>query len=528
MKAAAMTPGEKIHDDAASHPPGMGAALDEIFRNAAAVRPDALALIDPPNRKRFTDGSPRRLTYAQADRAISAIAARIRQMRLPEGAVVAVQLPNIVEMVLTILGIMCAGLIAAPLPILWRKSDCVAALSRSGAKAIITCGRIGTTEHGRLAMAVASRLFAIRYVCAYGNNLPDGIVGFDDIFDTQSDDPPPSGEFAKSAAAQFALVTFETGPDGPIPVVRAPRQILAGGLAPFLESAVAPHTAILASLSLDSFAGLSATLVPWLLTRGTLSLHMPFDPQVFAEQMREQHNAFIILPGTVALRMAQAGVFDSPVEIGALLAIWRAPERLQSAEIWPKAGIRFIDVVVFGEIGLLAARRGADDRPAALALGPHTAPRDTANAIKVIEVSRTTAGTIGLCGPMVPHGHFPPGTSRDGLKITDSGIVDTGYPCRVEQGNATVTITGPQAGIVSVGGYQFSWDGMQKLVNLIDRDATIAALPADLTGYRLAGHAAQRDMVRKTLAELGVNPLVIDAFRARTREPEPRRAQSMG
>ena len=41
--------------------------LDDIFQRAVARRPDAIALADPPNRASFTDGAPRRLTYAQAD-----------------------------------------------------------------------------------------------------------------------------------------------------------------------------------------------------------------------------------------------------------------------------------------------------------------------------------------------------------------------------------------------------------------------------------------------------------------------------
>jgi len=58
--------------------PAVRATLDDLFRRAAAARPDALALIDPPDRPSFTDGPVRRLTYAQADRAISALAARLR------------------------------------------------------------------------------------------------------------------------------------------------------------------------------------------------------------------------------------------------------------------------------------------------------------------------------------------------------------------------------------------------------------------------------------------------------------------
>jgi len=86
--------------------------LDDLFRRAAMRRPDAIALADPPNRETFTDGAPRRLTFAEADRAISAIASQLRQLRLQTDSIVGVQLPNTVESVLTILGVVRAGMIA--------------------------------------------------------------------------------------------------------------------------------------------------------------------------------------------------------------------------------------------------------------------------------------------------------------------------------------------------------------------------------------------------------------------------------
>ncbi len=97
--------------------------LDDLFRRAAARRPDAIALADPPNRESFTDGPPRRLTYAEADRVVSAIASRLRTLGLQTDAIVGIQLPNTVESVLTILGVLRAGMIAVPLPLLWRRAD---------------------------------------------------------------------------------------------------------------------------------------------------------------------------------------------------------------------------------------------------------------------------------------------------------------------------------------------------------------------------------------------------------------------
>jgi non-ribosomal peptide synthetase component E (peptide arylation enzyme) len=151
-----MIPGDSATATAPQH--GTRISIDELFRHVAERRPDAIALADAPNRELFTDGPPRCLTFAEADRMVSAIAGRLSRMGLPIDTVVGVQLPNIVENVLTILGILRAGMIAAPMPLLWRSADAVAAMARVGAKALITCGRVGGFEHcrSRFAMSVDS------------------------------------------------------------------------------------------------------------------------------------------------------------------------------------------------------------------------------------------------------------------------------------------------------------------------------------------------------------------------------------
>jgi acyl-CoA synthetase (AMP-forming)/AMP-acid ligase II len=72
-------------------------------------------------RKRLTGRSPRRLTYAEADRAISTLATKLRGLGLQTDAVVAIHLANTVDSVIALLGVLRAGMIAAPLPLLWRE-----------------------------------------------------------------------------------------------------------------------------------------------------------------------------------------------------------------------------------------------------------------------------------------------------------------------------------------------------------------------------------------------------------------------
>jgi acyl-CoA synthetase (AMP-forming)/AMP-acid ligase II len=74
---------------------------------------------------------PRSLSYAQADHAISAVAARLRSFGLPTDAVVAMQLPNTVDSFVVFLGILRADMIAAPVPLLWRPPGCRSRACRS-------------------------------------------------------------------------------------------------------------------------------------------------------------------------------------------------------------------------------------------------------------------------------------------------------------------------------------------------------------------------------------------------------------
>ena len=245
---------------------GGRATLDGMLRQAARRRPDEVALLDPPNRESFTDGRPRSLTYAQADRMVSAIAGRLRRLGLSTDAIVGIQVANTVESVLTLLGALRAGMIAMPLPMLWHRADVVAALSRVSASALIVSGRIGAVDHSELAMRAAAEVFPVRHVCGYGRDLPDGFLPLDDLFGADTFDPVPSLEEERAAApgpaAHLAVITWDVCADGLVPVARSHAELIAGGLAVVLDSRLEQNTVLLSTLTLSSFAALATVGEP--------------------------------------------------------------------------------------------------------------------------------------------------------------------------------------------------------------------------------------------------------------------------
>ncbi len=495
---------------------GNRSTLDDLFRRAGVRHAEVVALIDPPNRETFTDGAPRRLSYAEADRAISALAARLRRLGLQTDTVVAMQLPNTVESIITLLGVLRAGMIAVPLPLLWRQQDMVAALSRIGAKAIITSSRIGSARHAEIAMQTAAELFPIRYVCGFGRDLPDGVVPLDDVFAPDHRDFVQPQTRPGNAAAHVAVVSFDLGAAGLVAVARNHIELIAGGLPAFLEGGIALDAAILSAIPLGSFAGLAVTVLPWLLSGGTLSVHHAFDPDTFAAPCRAQDNGTVVLPGPALAPLTEAGCLGETKNI---VALWRSPERLVSSAPW-HGEAALVDAVSFGEIGLLAARRGPDGMPATIPCGSIGAPRAAAGAVPVAETTRTGAGTLGLRGAMVTAHAFPPGAERgpeSHLAADAEGFVDTGFACCFEREINSLTITGPPGGITAVGGYRFRQSDVDWLVAKVDLDATIVALPDGILGQRLAGSAPDGMATAADLQDGGFNPLIAGAFRARGR-----------
>ncbi len=493
--------------------------IDDVFRRAAARRPDAIALADPPNRGAVTDGEPRRLTFAEADRMISAVAVRLRRLGLEVDQVVALQMANTVDAVVTLLGILRAGLIAAPLPLLWRNADCVAALNRIGARALIVSGRIGAVDHCALAMNVAAEVFHVRQVAGFGANLPDGVIGFDDLYAALAGEPPPAIERAINPAAHLAVITFDVAPDGLVPVARSHVELLAAGAAVALESRVEQNAVILSSLALPSLAGLALAMIPWLLIGGTLVLHHPFDDHVFLQQTRDEHCGIVVVPAALALRLDESGALGDGRRsaVKTVVAAWRAPERMAASPPWRDPAIGLVDVPVFGETAVMAARRAPGGRPAPLALGPVAAPRGAPGALHVGEISRTDASTIAVRGPLVPKFALPPeidAVGKPGFPVDADGFADTGYACVIDPQTRALAIGGPPVGLVGIGGYRFAQQALADMAAAIEPGSRIVAQADGLSGQHLVGIAGNDARMREELGTRGVNPLIAAAFRA--------------
>lgn len=334
-----MTPGDGAH-----------ATLDDLFRRAGVRAPSRLALLDPPDCARVTGRAPRALTFAETDRAIAALAARLCALGLATGTVIALQLANTVESVVALLGVLRAGMVAAPLPLLWRRQDVVAALGRAGAKAIVCAPATADA-----AMQSAAELFPIRYVCGFGEALPDGVVPLDGIFTPAAATMQPAPRTGK-AAERIAIVSFDVTAGGIVAVVRSHRDIVTAGVDIARAAGLSADMNLLCAIAPGTFAPVALGIVPWLMTGGTLALHRPFDPPTLRAQCAALGSCAVVVPGPVLQPLCDAGLIDASVT--AAIALWRAPERLADAPAW-RGTAQLVDVVGADENGLAPVQRDA-------------------------------------------------------------------------------------------------------------------------------------------------------------------------
>lgn len=488
-------------------------SLDDLFRRTLARQPDALALIDPPNKLQISGERPQQLTYAQADCAISAIASQFQEAGLPTGSIIALQLPNTIEFPIALLAAIRAGLVVALLPQLWRQSDLAAALNKVSARAIVGMGHIEIVDHGDIAMNAAAEAFSVRHVFGFGKSLPDGMTRLTvDAKDTHV--PPLRAPFDPQRPA---IVSFDVTADGMCAVPRNHSHLIAGGLAVTLESALPAGAKILSTIAPSSFGGMATSIVPWLLSGGSLSLYHAGALHVFEGDMiaGQQHDV-LVAPALLALRLAHSDAFAEASSISHVIGVWRAPERMASSDDWPTSAARLTDICIFGEIGLIAATRFEDGSPAPIKSGLQLAPRANPGSRIVGELSITSKGTLAMKGAMVPLAAYRASTANDGF---DGALdrADTGYAAKTDKRTGAIDIAAPPAGMFAVGGYRFLAQDLDQWSQRLGAGVTLAALPDQLNGHRLAGRATDARRVREALGELGLNPLMVDAFRERVK-----------
>lgn len=415
--------------------------LDQLLRLSAQRGGDTLALVDAPDRPLWADGAPRRLTWNQVDAAVSAVAGRFFEMGLPSEALVCVQGLNVTDTLIALLGCIRAGLVAVIVPIDFSPAEIVGVAERLNAKAILAARRMGDVQPLRsLRHLVDESIADIRFIGAFGADLPGGTVSFEDCIGY-----PRTGAITRLSRRErpeesLAIMTIDRGPEGDFAVARNHREWHAAAAILVAELGLSRASRLLCPMAPSGLAGLAGGLVSWLSTGCQLVLHQAFDATVFAVQMTMHGVTHALLPDVVLRAGLVDGLFDSR-KLEKVAGLVRTPHTAVVPADVPCSVPHF---AVLGEIGIVPMRPLEDGRFGLDALV--SAPEDT--ALPLVEAGIEESGYLALRGQQVPGIGFDVSEREVSYPLGAEGWVSTSYPASgaTERGVGLLEVTGARFG----------------------------------------------------------------------------------
>jgi acyl-CoA synthetase (AMP-forming)/AMP-acid ligase II len=385
--------------------------IDSLLRGQVAGRPDALAIVDAPNKPSLSDLPLKRWTFAELDAEVNRIGAALQRHGVRQGDVVGVQLPNIVELVATFLAIVRIGAIASPLPVQYREHELGLLPGLAGFTAIVT--------------AYPERLDH-RDLVVLGFGTPQaGVVALDN--ESPGEPAPPVIDPNDCVTICWTSGT-ETTPKG---VLRTHYDWLAIA-GPCAEAPqLTAEDVLLNPFPVINMAAIGGTLIPWLRTGCVYALHHPFDLPTFLGQLAGERVTYTLAPPALLTMLLHNEKLMSTVDISTVRAIGSGSAPLPEAMVqgWQdRHGISIINFFGSNEgVALLSAPQDFPDP----ALRARYFPRHglPGTSLKLMDTGGAeitepgVPGELGIKGPTVFPGYLK-GTG--GTPFDEQGYFRTG------------------------------------------------------------------------------------------------------
>ena len=298
-----LTPKEQIQEYTAKGWWGTETILDILYQRAKAV-PEVEALVDPYNKAELVGLEPARLTYGRLVADVDRLAAKFVDLGVKKDDVILVQLPNIVELTLTIFAAARAGAIVSPVPVQWRAHELRHAAALTGSRLFVTSHNALGFDHVKLARETLAGS-DMRYITV-GQGQVAGALNMADILAGPAPEPGVLDGLAGGADDVFTLCWTSGTEAAPKAVPRAHNHWLAISRAA-VESFLPDKDCVFLSLfPTINMAGLGAVLVPWVLTGGKMVLHHPFNLGVFLKQLAMEKVYYTLAPPALLDSLAKS------------------------------------------------------------------------------------------------------------------------------------------------------------------------------------------------------------------------------
>lgn len=273
--------------------------LDTLFSELVQQKPTAAALADPLNRSDFTDGATHRYTFAELDQAVNRLAAAFLTHGLNQDDRIAVQLPNITELVIFYLACARIGAIAVPFPVQYREYELENLSNFAEVRAFVTVTRLGDRQNAAAVASLRDKTASLETIMAFGDNVPAGIVALDEMLNREADTDWLSQyqNNLRITANDVFTICWTSGTESqPKGVPRTHNDWIAIAYASVDGAELTGDDVLLNPFPLVNMAGIGGMLVPWLLTGAKMVMHHPFDLMTFFKQIAIERISYTVAP----------------------------------------------------------------------------------------------------------------------------------------------------------------------------------------------------------------------------------------
>ena len=267
--------------------------LGALFIDQAERLGNSLAVADPPNRPQITGEAPLRWSWQDLLTEVGRYAAFMHAQGLRKDDVIVMQLPNCVEMHALYLACAVLGVVMTPVPMQYRAHELSHVVATTQARQAITTARVGHYKSAEQWVQHAAQFSSLQKIWSYGENLP---AGCHDLRSALADAPVWDAATLRAHMREIGLsandvltICWTSGTEAqPKGVPRSHNEWLIVGQSVMEAGQMRPGTQMLIPFPFVNMAGVSTSLVAWLMCGGGLHQHHPFDLEVFILQLREQ------------------------------------------------------------------------------------------------------------------------------------------------------------------------------------------------------------------------------------------------
>lgn len=477
--------------------------LGDLLHRSAVAAPETVAFEDVG--VGAVPGLSARYSFVDAEKRINGLAAFFAAVGLRPDMVLGIHLPPCADAAIILFAALKAGLVVAPLPIYWTKSEIEAAIEAASIKAMVTGSEIENEPSGELVRDVAADTFAIRFVFAVGDGQPDGLIDLSEVLaDLDALGEAPDVARRGEAADHIALLSMARTPDDELLIVPySHNQLMAIATGHLIEAGIVAAQTVLSTMHPASLASVAGSIATALMSGGRVVFHHGTSLAGLADAVETAGADRVVLPEVMVAPLAAS--LDRDVAFSAVAA---------GLGLAPAPAARTVDLVTLG--GLCLIPRGRDATGGAVALpigearmgGVDAAPVLFETKIKTKATARNRkaeSGELLLGGAAIPDAPWPePQSGRRSalLGVTSDGFLRTGLAAEEQDGR--LAITGTLGETIGIAGITVSPKRLDALFRTYPgvEDAAVFPIEAGPVGHRLGLAVVPKAGERPSLTEL--------------------------